>query len=1800
MGVALINGHLVSDSGVNLSTKADLVNGLVPSSQLPSYVDDVLEYANLAAFPATGETGKIYVAQDSNKIYRWSGSTYIEVSPSVGTTWGGISGTLSNQTDLQNALNAKQAQLNGTGFVKASGTTITYDNSTYLTSAANWFGAVETGGTLDWNHVTNTRPGSGYTLLLGNATNGFGNGTYYHPFNLEYSTKDGTGQVTQLAIAYGTPANDIKMRGRYLGTWTSWITFWNTANLSVSGTANYVAKFTASTSLGNSQLFDNGTNVGIGTVSPATKLEVGGVIRGTRINSTGGVVDFDSQSGSNFIQVATSIMSFANGGAVNMSIAANGGVTMTSLAGTGTRMVVADANGLLSAQTISGGTVTGTGTTNYIPKFTGTSALGNSQIFDNGSSVGIGTTNPTGRFSIAATSATNDVDYTLLRYDVGTDATLGPLYFMTTMRPSATGTNRRVEMYAGDGLAYRNIVFTYGNIGIGTTAPQTRFHVGGSTTSELSIGTITYGGNSNQALASIQSDQSSGTSGGILYFKTNPWNNSSGLGVYSPTTRMTINELGNVGINTTSPNHRFDVSGNINFSGVLKFGGNDVIYGTSTDIYMNARVITNNTSLANDGMYLNYNSGGTTGAHLRFYANAANERMRIDASTGYVGIGTTSPAAQLHIAAASDIRGLRVSNTATNSYAEIQLAADSREFRLGVGGSATGAGVASEFYIWDNNAAAIRLALDANGNLGLGTTSPYSATNYRFITTDSSTGSGIQFRANGTAYGEAYATSGGFILNAIGNIPLQVYANGSERVRVFGNGNVVVNSTTDAGYKFDVNGTTRFGGASTFSSSLTVSGDLIQKSFSTVVITNLGAASTQAQRFEIIRGFYDFNDWSPTGIVEIEVHERQYSRGLMKRYVFSYGYYDSSNLRLVEMSGAGDNNFRVTMGTKTLISGDMYYVPVYLEARYYGSVDVIVRTRRARTTNNLSTVPGDVYINESPSAVSISDFTSDSTVYLNETASVQTIANGRLGIGTAVPDSLLHVAGDQSAQLRVQGTGSNGGNITIDASNGYSMLNFQNTTSTKWTIRNDGSNNRLAFLLNGSSANEVVTVLTSGNVGIGTTAPSSNLQVGSISTSGNRTIRITDSGYGLLLSGGGGGTNNYVQSIGTTIPLYFLAGNNNDANYIFSSTGNVGIGTASPGAKLTVVGEGTGTGLIGSAGFGGNNYTGISLNGGLSTASYNFLSSPTDSTLYINRPNGSTIRFREANGSEQLYIASGGNVGINTSTPSYKLHVVGSNNTTPFGISVGSNATYVFTGNSTSGYTATFNINDTGLYIGHNSNSRSFSLQTNSTDRIAISGTGGVTLSSLAGSGSRMVVADANGLLSTQAIPSGGGGGGGTVTSVALATGTSGTDVNISGSPITSSGTITLNIPDASATARGLVNTGNQTFAGNKTFTGQISINGAPAVTDGGFAMYMLSTYTLSSNVTNTNLYATVDALRINMGSFTMSGGVSYNVCANLNQVSINGSAGGATTQPIRGIISGILGAPGGSSMNISDYRYFEAKSPDAAGIAGHVVTSMFGLRIAQLRGASNFTITNGWGIYQEGSQDNNYFNGSVLIGSATVGSYKLDVTNNFRVNTAAGSPIAIESFVNSAVSGSAVASVYSTASASTIAFGSQANDTYLVGGYVFIGNQSAKFMVNGDNLSGAYDGWGTIGASNKYLSAGFFNNLTVKTQLVYNQVFVRKTASYTLALGDECEVVEMNVATANTVTVPTNATAAFAVGAQITVTQYGAGQTTIAGAVGVTLRSTNNWLKISAQYGSATLVKVATNEWYVIGNLSA
>lgn len=83
-------GNLTNDSQVKRSEMGKVngvatlgADGKVPTSQLPSYVDDVLEYENKAAFPATGEEGKIYVAKDTNLTFRWSGSSYVEISASL-------------------------------------------------------------------------------------------------------------------------------------------------------------------------------------------------------------------------------------------------------------------------------------------------------------------------------------------------------------------------------------------------------------------------------------------------------------------------------------------------------------------------------------------------------------------------------------------------------------------------------------------------------------------------------------------------------------------------------------------------------------------------------------------------------------------------------------------------------------------------------------------------------------------------------------------------------------------------------------------------------------------------------------------------------------------------------------------------------------------------------------------------------------------------------------------------------------------------------------------------------------------------------------------------------------------------------------------------------------------------------------------------------------------------------------------------------------------------------------------------------------------------------------------------------------------------------------------------------------------------------------------------------------------------------------------------------------------------------------------------------------------------------------
>jgi hypothetical protein len=127
-------------------------SGLVPSTQLPSYVDDVLEYSNLASFPSTGETGKIYVALDTNKTYRWSGSAYIFITSGAVDSVAGKTGVVTldkNDVGLNNVDNTadslKSVSSAATLTTARTINGVSFDGSANITVAANTTNALTIG-----------------------------------------------------------------------------------------------------------------------------------------------------------------------------------------------------------------------------------------------------------------------------------------------------------------------------------------------------------------------------------------------------------------------------------------------------------------------------------------------------------------------------------------------------------------------------------------------------------------------------------------------------------------------------------------------------------------------------------------------------------------------------------------------------------------------------------------------------------------------------------------------------------------------------------------------------------------------------------------------------------------------------------------------------------------------------------------------------------------------------------------------------------------------------------------------------------------------------------------------------------------------------------------------------------------------------------------------------------------------------------------------------------------------------------------------------------------------------------------------------------------------------------------------------------------------------------------------------------------------------------------------------------------------------------------------------------------------
>lgn len=170
-------------------------NNLIPGEYLPSYVDDILEYATLANFPTTGESGKIYVDLKTNKTYRWSGSSYVEISASLAlgetdsTAYAGNKGKANAEAiaQLQKDVDAIEAIVGGSG-----------DGS--LSELIDKVSAIEEVNTTQNTEITNIKNG---TTTVGKSTTATKLATA--------QTINVTGDITGSVSFDGSTAKELKL-----------------------------------------------------------------------------------------------------------------------------------------------------------------------------------------------------------------------------------------------------------------------------------------------------------------------------------------------------------------------------------------------------------------------------------------------------------------------------------------------------------------------------------------------------------------------------------------------------------------------------------------------------------------------------------------------------------------------------------------------------------------------------------------------------------------------------------------------------------------------------------------------------------------------------------------------------------------------------------------------------------------------------------------------------------------------------------------------------------------------------------------------------------------------------------------------------------------------------------------------------------------------------------------------------------------------------------------------------------------------------------------------------------------------------------------------------------------------------------------------------------------------------------------------------------------------------------------------------------------------------------------------------
>ena len=669
------------------------------------FVDPVASDFQIPVFNQEGKkiTGSI-MSQDSSPSNGAAGSaitiagslvtTGDLTSPGVVTIGGGTNLiTLNSETYLKGSLRDSANVLGADKQILLS------DQFGY-TTWTNYEAGLTYEGTWDANANTTNGLSNSPALLQGAGVSG-----HFYIVNVEGTTSLGPGlndwHVGDWAVFLdegGQPA--------------SWQKIDNTSVLTGSGTAGTFAKWTNATTLNDSIMSESGTVVSVdgdlkvkdtiqATTGPSSSLKLKGVgTGGVEIMSADGVTDgkITLNCSQNSHGVTLQSPPHASGATYTL-------ILPTSFGGPGDVLTSAGANpSQLVWTTPTTGTVTGTGTENYVTKWSaGGTGIQNSTIFDDGTNVGIGTSSPastlhvnSGAANRAATFTSSDPGVSLALIDPNGFAqiqtTSGNLIF------DADRDNERSNSYIGfeiDGGSEKMRIDSTGNVGIATTSP---------TDGNLQIGDV----NSAFSIAIAGTRAKFGYDGANAIVQGGA---SKGIVFYSNAQEaMRISSAGDVGIGTTSPDNKLHLSGSNPSSGDIALGdayGQFGIYNADNQYGMQQFVT------------------GTGDGHIqvgRIDGSATSYNLILQELGGNVGIGTTSPSYPFHVYNETVDTVARFESGDTSAAISLKASDNTALFTTSGTDFLVKNDGSGNLRFFNNGSE--RLRIDSSGNVGIGTTSP--------------------------------------------------------------------------------------------------------------------------------------------------------------------------------------------------------------------------------------------------------------------------------------------------------------------------------------------------------------------------------------------------------------------------------------------------------------------------------------------------------------------------------------------------------------------------------------------------------------------------------------------------------------------------------------------------------------------------------------------------------------------------------------------------------------------------------------------------------------------------------------------------------------------------------------------------------------------------------------------------------------------------------------------------------------------------------------------------------------------